>query len=117
MEINEFAWLVHDLACAKGWYDDETNDSFQVKCNNLHNEVSELHEAWRKGALRDPCDKVDGMRALGLRPLSCMEEELADIVIRAFDMMVRYKIDPAEVLQIKHQYNCSRPYRHGGKKG
>ena len=118
MDINDFAKLVHGLACDNGWHDEKDDEKFfQIACNNLHNEVSELHEAWRNGALDDLCDKADGMRAIGLRPLTCREEELADIVIRVLDNMQRFGLDPAEVLQITHQYNCSRPYRHGGKKG
>jgi len=108
----------HELAIKKGWYDEEQDENAFVErmCNNLHDEVSELHEAWRNGKLRKPCDKSAGMNALGLRSLSCLEEELADIIIRVLDNAAHLNIDIEEAVFIKHYYNGSRPHRHGGKK-
>lgn len=48
--LNEIANAVHALAREKGWHDDptETEDAYVERmCNNLHDEVSELHDAWR----------------------------------------------------------------------
>ena len=75
---------------------------------NLHSEVSELWEAYRRGTLSDPCDKACG--------LTCAEEELADIVIRAMDTAVVLGIDLGEVIARKAEYNRQRPFRNGGKK-
>lgn len=118
MRINEFAKLVHTLAKEKGWHNDreETVGQFiERACNNLHNEVSELHEAYRNHRLYEFCDKADEMKRLGQTPLTCMEEELADVVIRAFDGMIRLGVNPEQVLSVKHRYNATRSYRHGGK--
>ena len=60
---------------------------------NMHREVSELTEARRAGELDKPCDKADKMREMGFQPLTCREEEYADIVIRALDQMKRQGID------------------------
>lgn len=119
MTLGNLAKLVHALARSKGWYDDasETEDAFVERmCNNLHDEVSELHEAWRGGRLRELCDKHEKMAALGIPPLTCLEEELADIVIRACDDAERLGIDIEDAVKRKHQFNESRPHRHGGKK-
>lgn len=82
---------------------------------NLHGEVSELWEAYRESRLDKPCDKAEKMKALGLRPLSCAEEELADILIRCLDTAKDLGIDISEAVAIKDSYNQNRPYRNGGK--
>jgi NTP pyrophosphatase (non-canonical NTP hydrolase) len=84
-------------------------------CENLHGEVSELWEAYRAGNLHALCDKAEKMVAMGLPPLTCAEEELADIIIRALDTAEHYKIDVAKALATKAEYNSSRPILHGGK--
>ena len=42
--------------------------------------------------------------------------ELADVIIRVLDYCAYAGIDIENVLEVKHEYNKSRPYRHGGKK-
>jgi hypothetical protein len=81
----------------------------------MHGEVSEFWEAYRAGALRKPCDKAEKMVALGLDPLTCGEEELADIVIRAFDAAEALGFDIGRAVRVKHEFNKSRPFKHGGK--
>lgn len=111
--IGNLATAVHKLAQEKGWYDDEqTEDAFiERMCNNLHDEVSELHEAWRKGKLKAP-----GMEAVGLPVLTCLAEELADILIRVLDDAKHLGVDIEAAVRIKHDYNKTRPHRHGNKK-
>jgi hypothetical protein len=42
--------------------------------------------------------------------------ELIDCVIRIFDYLGKTGVDVEKLLIAKHEYNKSRPYRHGGKK-
>ena len=42
--------------------------------------------------------------------------ELADIVIRVFDLAISERIDLAKEILEKMAYNRTRPYLHGGKK-
>lgn len=42
--------------------------------------------------------------------------ELADCMIRILDYCGHDGIDIEEAIRIKHEYNKTRPYRHGGKK-
>ena len=41
--------------------------------------------------------------------------ELADVVIRCFDMADYYGIDLEEAILEKHEFNKTRPYKHGKK--
>ncbi len=116
--INEIALEINTLAHDNGFYDKpETEDQYIERiCNNLHDEVSELHEAWRTGKLHEPCDKADKMNYQGILSLSCLEEELADIIIRAFDNAVQLGLDVESIVLRKHAFNQTRSYRHGNKK-
>jgi len=41
---------------------------------------------------------------------------LIDCIIRILDWCGRENIDVDKVMQIKHEFNKSRPYRHGDKR-
>jgi len=116
--LNEIADAVHVLAWQQDWHKaDENEDAFVERaCNNLHDEVSELHEAWRNNELREPCDKAALMQELGIQPLTCIEEEMADIVIRVLDNARKLGVDIQSAVERKHAFNAQRPHRHGGKK-
>lgn len=118
IRMNEIARMINGNAHEKGFYDTtETEDQYIERlCNNLHDEVSELHEAWRNGKLHEPCDKADKMEEAGILPMSCLEEELADIIIRAFDNAVQLGIDITSAVLRKHAFNQTRSYRHGNKR-
>jgi NTP pyrophosphatase (non-canonical NTP hydrolase) len=87
----------------------------EQQINNLHDEVSELHEAVRDGTWLENCDKADKMLKLGLRPLSKREEEYADIIIRVLDQCKRLNVDIVYAISVKHAYNTTREYKHGKK--
>jgi NTP pyrophosphatase (non-canonical NTP hydrolase) len=71
----------------------------------IHSEISEALEAIRKG--NPTSEKIP--------PYSCVEEELADAVIRIMNFGKTRNWDIAGAIQAKTIYNNSRPYRHGGK--
>jgi len=91
---------VHRYAVDKGWWENERPVP-ELLCL-LHSEVSEALEAYRNNIMSgEP---------------GCLEEELADLVIRIWDMCGAFHIDIAEEVNKKHQINLQRPYRHGNKK-
>jgi len=112
MDIKNLAEMLHAWSWENGWHNnDETEDHFiERTCNNMHDEISELHQAWRENKLHDQCDKDTA------RPLSYLEEELADIVIRALDTAERLDVNIKKAIMIKHEYNKTRPFGHGNKR-
>ena len=94
-ELNQLAESIHALAREKGWYEEpEPDDQFIARTiSNIHAEVSELWENYRKGELFTACDKTEQMIAQGMPPLPYLEEALADLVIRALDTAQRLEID------------------------
>lgn len=138
MTINEFAAEVHKNAVEHGWWEGER--TFPEIVALIHSEVSEALEEYRDGKplLYFPCNaggvccEEDGSAHCGSRPYDpenpnarCSAQskkpegiaaELADVIIRVLDYCAYAGIDIENVLEVKHEYNKSRPYRHGGKK-
>lgn len=109
---------IHRLAKEKGWYDgvDTINlwrlspDYIPSKLALIHSEISEALEAYRKNGIPN----VDGVEEVIMGEGS-FAEELADAVIRIFDLAGLLKIQIGSCILEKHNYNKLRPYRHGGK--
>ena len=93
--IADIAKKVHKNAVEHGWWDKERLVP-ELLCL-IHSEVSEALEAYRNS-------NIEGMA-----------EELADIVIRVFDMAEGMGIDIQTEIIEKHMINKKRTYRHGGK--
>lgn len=119
MTLNEIAAQFQALAEEKGFREnikDPTSiEAVGVYVANFHGECSELWEAARAGRLHDVCDKADKMREHGIMPLTCLEEELADMIIRALDIGNVFGVDIDRAVRLKYEFNKTRPHRHGGK--
>ena len=103
--LNDAARIVNENAENKGFHSDSFEEFVPKTCANIHAEVSELWEAYRKGILDKSCDKNCG--------LTNAEEELADIIIRALDTSSRLGLDIGNAIAKKHAYNTTRPFKHG----
>lgn len=112
--LNELRNLCFQEAKDKGWHSSE-NINFPAYIANTVSETIELYEAWRKGSLNEPCDKAAKMIQRGIEPLTCAEEELADILIRIFDTAAVLNIDVEKAIRSKLLFNRTREFRNGGK--
>jgi hypothetical protein len=117
--VDSFAVVVEQNAVKKGFRTLEplpNKENTATFCINEVAEVVEFWEAFRTDSLTKPCDKAEKMKALGLPELTCAEEEVADLIIRALDRARAYKVDIPRALATKHLYNTTREELHGGKK-
>lgn len=118
LALDRLSRLMYSVAASKGFHRGEPErrkdgsvvlpPKFGDWCMNLVAEIAELWEAYRKGMLTKQCDKSV--------VLTCAEEELADIVIRAMDTATALGISLGRAIAVKTAYNKTRSYRHGNKK-
>ena len=99
----------YEIAVEKGWWDDvERGDKTVIpeKLALTHSEISEALEEYRNDTQFQY--EVEG-KPEGLAI------ELADTVIRIFDLCGHLEIDLLQAVLRKQAYNRTRPPRHGGK--
>lgn len=94
MTIKKLAKSIHKVAKEHGWWNGDI--TIPGRLCLIHSEVSEALEAYR--------NRQD------------LSEELADIVIRVFDLAESEKIDIEKAIMEKHKINEKRSWRHGNKR-
>ncbi len=107
VSLNELAKEVHSNAIEHGWWEDERG--FGELIALCHSELSEALEEYRKGkGFNETYYNTDG------KPEG-IPSELADVIIRILDICGRYGIDIETMIKEKHEFNKTRPHKHGGK--
>jgi NTP pyrophosphatase (non-canonical NTP hydrolase) len=96
MKLNELCKKAFETAKSKGWHD-VPREMGTILCL-IHGEVSEAMEADRRG---EGWDRVT--------------EELADVLIRVFDLCGSLNLDLESAVSKKMEFNKGRAYKHGGK--
>lgn len=95
---------VHKNAVKHGFWD-ERHDDVVKKLMLIASEIFEAFEAVRGGVQEEKSEKIPDFTK--------MEEELADTVIRIMDFAEAKGLRLPDAILAKHDYNTSRPYKHG----
>jgi len=133
LTINDLCEMVNTWATSKGW--NEGEDSVMRKSSDIalmHSELSECLEFVRKkdglicpttGTRWDnhpssmcPCcgkSLISPLMDDHVPSLTGEAAELADVLIRIFHYCGRRGINLGEAVRLKHEYNITRPYKHG----
>lgn len=117
MTIRDWQNEVHALAQEKGWYDGRSASPHNILANLMLvvSEISEAAECVRSGKVQDISFENDVSMDLSKRKPCGFPTELADAVIRIFDTATWLGIDIEAAIEQKHEYNKTRPYKHGKK--
>lgn len=119
--IKEVQKEVHNLAKSKGWYDKERSTGESIAL--MHSELSEALECYRAGESQPMWQAhsdevivtpVSSQWRKDLKPEGILTE-LADCVIRIMDFCESKGFDLEQAIKLKHEFNKTRPHRHGGK--
>jgi len=112
--IREIQQAVYQNAVVHGFYEGVFSTTPEAVTAKLMLAVGELSEAVEEVRSGHPYHKVyftdDGKKPEGFAI------ELADAIIRILDEAEHLGIDMEQAILLKHNYNLTRPYKHGGKK-
>ena len=98
---------IHQNAVEHGWWENGSGNIPELLML-IVSEVSEALEAFRRDEMETyytPEGKPEGFWT-----------ELSDAVIRIMDLAGAYNVDLEHIIALKHEYNKTRSYRHGGKR-
>lgn len=123
MTLNELAKEIHENAVAHGFWDED-----RPLPEVLMLIVSELAEALEEARAGDKMNGriscmhyYSGEGYVSSAPTNCCKKpegivvEVADALIRILDWCGHEGIDIEGIVREKHEYNKTRPYKHGKK--
>jgi len=127
--LNELRDSIHKNALEHGFY--ETNPAIDPlvvdKLLLIHSEIGEATEAYRNSHfanIKVYCKTLETAEKFGAPDITkkllfeseikdSFEDELVDAIIRLLDLCGYMEIDVDKHLELKHNYNKDREYKHG----
>lgn len=128
MGLYKLAKKIHQNAVQHGWWKEKRSIGEIIAL--CHSELSEALEEHRNGhtpneiyfSCKSNCRDNNNGICNSKHPTLCdlgkpegIPVELADCIIRILDFCGSEEINIEQVIEMKHEYNKKRPYRHGGK--
>lgn len=143
MKIAQLVFDAHEMSKSKGWWEDEQQtaiaESESVEIGDLLRRVGAINDAVPSApglrisvncilsklaliASEAVGESLECVRNLDFAPRlqpngkpEGLPSELADIVIRVFDLAGSLSIDLETAIVEKMAFNATRPHRHGGR--
>lgn len=114
MHLNDISDQVYKCALDHGFT--ETTENVGQKLLLVVEEIVEAHGELRTG--RAPTEVYynyaqDGNATRMIEKPEGFPMELADALIRILNIMKGHGIDPEQAVLLKHNYNLTRPFKHG----
>jgi len=110
MTLNELRDKCHAMAVEKGWYESGHRNIGEALMLVVTEVAEAMEEARRSNALLETYFLPSSPTKPEGFPI-----ELADVLIRVFDLAGSLGVDLDEAVRMKMEYNATRPHRHGGK--
>ena len=123
MNIKEIQQEIHKVNVEKGFWEDRKNvgEVLMLIVSEL-SEALEAHRSSRKALVElfdaksiDRTEAADYQADFEQCIKDTFEDEIADTVIRILDMCEGFGIDLERHIELKLEYNRTRPYKHGKK--
>ena len=119
-KITELAEQIHEVSKLKGWWDSGDRNPLEILML-VTSELAEAAEEFRnnkpavyyndtKHTIVEGIDMPTGAKPEG------WAVEIADAIIRCLDFTAQQGVDIWAIIELKNNYNKTRPNRHGGKK-
>jgi NTP pyrophosphatase (non-canonical NTP hydrolase) len=117
--MKELVRIIHNVACEKGFYDKPNQIIKKMRFGVdefTEHEIEYVKNAFNAQRLMLVVTEVaEAMEAIRHNDKANFEEELADTVIRIFDMCGHNGIDIGKAIRDKTEKNMQRPQMHGKK--
>jgi NTP pyrophosphatase (non-canonical NTP hydrolase) len=114
--LNDYVEEVTAWCKRKGWHEDITSSRPNSAGDLLMLVVTELAEALEEVRDHHGLNEVYYVEDKhGQQKPEGVPVELADVLIRIFDIAGRWDIDLEAVVREKMAFNEGRPYKHGGR--
>ena len=123
MNIKEIQQEIHKVNVEKGFWEDRKNvgEVLMLIVSEL-GEALDAHRADKQADVEafdarsiDRTEPADYQADFQQCIKDTFEDEIADTVIRIFDMCEGFGIDLERHIELKLEYNKTRPYKHGKK--